>query len=367
MMRHRMLWTAGILGVAGIALGLMSLAVISGCGSPGTNPNSAAGGTRVNGAGSSFVNPIMLAWAKQYREKTGVEVDYTSVGSTKGITEMSEDRVAFGCTDAPMTEEQLKKAGGDNVLHIPLVMGAVVPIYHLDGIESLHLTGGVLARIYLDKITRWNDDQIKAINKDVALPDEKIVVVRRADGSGTSFIFTSFLYQVSPEWKEEVGKPSTNPAWKTKGLAKEKNPGVAQAVVQTPNSIGYVDLRDAIDLQSSKTPPHIALVANQSKTYVPAELASIKKAAEVSMKEKGIPDDMRKLSIINPKGDDVYPICGTVYAICKVTQPANQGKALSDFLRWCLTEGQRQAGPLHYAELPEELAKAALKSLDKIK
>jgi phosphate transport system substrate-binding protein len=359
-MRNLMLWTVALLALGGLV----------GCGGGTATPTAhsgpvVGGATRLTGAGSSFINPLMLRWAQVYREETEVEIDYTSVGSTKGITEMTEDRVAYGCTDAPMTDEQLQKVGGGNVIHVPLVMGAVVPIYHVEGVENLHLTGEVLAKIYLDKISHWDAEEIKNLNKDAKLPHEKIVPVRRADGSGTSFIFTSFLYSASKEWQDEVGKPSTNPAWKTKGLAKEKNPGVAQAVVQTPNTIGYVDLRDALQLKKTN-PLQIALVANAENKYVPADLTSIKEAAKVALKDK-IPEDFRQLSIINPKGEGVYPICGTVYAVCKVKQPGSQGEPLSKFLRWCLTEGQKTASSLDYAQLPEALAKAALKNVEKIK
>jgi phosphate transport system substrate-binding protein len=303
----------------------------------------------------------MLKWVKEYESKTGVKVNYNPAGSGTGIKDMTEDRVAFGCTDAPMTTSQLEKAG--NVIHVPLAMGAVVPIYNVEGVKDLHLNGDVLARIYLGEITKWDHDDIKALNKGTALPAEKIRTVRRSGASGTTYILTEFLHDASKAWKDE---PRAQPDWKIEGQAVGTNPDMAQAISSTPFSIGYTELLYALEQQEAKKPLNIARVANKEGKYVPASLDSVKKAAAVALKEKGIPEDLRKLSIINPKGEDVYPISGTVYAICKTTQPSDQAKAVKEFLHWCLTDGQGLVGD-KYAPLPNELATAAIKVLDKLK
>jgi phosphate transport system substrate-binding protein len=363
-MRTRMLWTVALLALAAIT-GCNSPATPGSTGTPGSPPlpgSTPAGGssTSISGDGSSFVQPLMVEWVKQYELKTGAKVGYTAVGSTTGIKDMSEDRMAFGCTDAPMTKNQMDKA--PTAIHVPLVMGAVVPIYNIPDVKGLHLNGDVLARIYLGEITTWDHDDIKALNKDATLPKEKIGTVRRADGSGTTYIFTSFLHDASKSWTDA---PNTKPDWKIKGLAKEKNAGVAQAVSDTPFSIGYVELLYAIEQQDAGKPLNIAQVANKDGKYVAASVESVKKAAAVALKEKGIPEDLRQLSIINPKGEEVFPISGVVFAVCKTTVPNGQGKAVKDFLHWCLTTGQGMVGS-KYAPLPEELAKASLKVLDKV-
>lgn len=332
----------------------LTMAGCAGCGGGGGGKKSLTGG------GSSFVDPMMQKWANAYKEKTGVLVDYNSIGSVEGVARMNEGLNVFGCTDAPMDEEQTKRAGGaDQVVHVPLVMGAVVPIYNLSGIKDLKLTGKVLADIYLGNVKKWNDDAIRNLNRGVDLPDKDIAVVRRSDGSGTSYVFTDYLSQVSPQWKDKVGK-QTNPNWPAAAKQGEpKNSGVAKAVSSTEGAIGYVELLFAIKEKGLQ----IALVENKSGKYVPASVQSVEKAAE---KTEKFPDDL-KFSIVNPPGDDVYPISGTVWAVCKVNVPNNQGKDLAAFLHWCLTDGQQLAEPMHYARLPDKLVELARKKIDQIK
>jgi phosphate transport system substrate-binding protein len=318
------------------------------------------GKPRLKGCGSSFVNPMMVVWTAKYKDKTGVTVAYDSTGSGYGIMSMITDHTVFGCTDVPMNEEQLKKAGGaDAVIHVPLVMNAVVPIYNLEGVKNLKFTGPVLADIYLGKIKKWNDDALKELNPDAGLPNKSISVVRRGDGSGTSYIFTDYLSQVSKTWKKEVGK-GANPDWPL-GQGAIKNPGVAIAVSSTPGAIGYVELIYALE---NKGKLKIGLVKNASGKYVPASLESVTRAAEVSLKK--IPADLR-FSIVNPPGKDVYPISGAVWTVCKVKQPSGKGKVLADFLRWCVTDGQEYARKKHYARLPKGIVTLAKKQLAKIK
>ena len=339
----RYIWCVSCVGLSVAAL------TLSGC----------RGTPRLTGGGSSFINPMMLKWAGEYKAQKGAVVDYTSSGSGDGITKMIDGHNLFGCTDAPMSPEEIAKAGGaDAVLHVPLVMGAVVVTYNLEGVKDLKLTGAVLADIYLGNIDKWNHKAIRKLNPGVELPNKEIAVVRRADGSGTSYIFTDYLSRVSEEWAEKVGK-GTNPKW-PKGQGEMKNPAVAAAVAGTPGAIGYVELIYALQNKDL----NIALVANRAGKYVPPSLAGVTKAAAASLKK--VPADLR-FSIVNPPGKDVYPISGTTWAVCKVGQPAGKGKLLADFLRWCIHEGQDYTTELHYARLPERLVKLADKKIDLIK
>jgi phosphate transport system substrate-binding protein len=338
-----------------LGVGLLALPGCGGCGGP-----------RLTGGGSSFVNPMMLKWAAEYKAKKGVSVDYTSSGSGNGIKNMIGGQNQFGCTDAPMSEEQLQEAGGpDAVIHVPLVMGAVVPIYNLEGVEGLKLTGEVLAEIFLGNIEKWNEKPIADLNPGVKLPDKPVAVVHRADGSGTSYIFTDYLSQVSEGWKKGPGK-GTNPTWpkgdRFQGV--NKNDGVAKAVSDTPGAIGYVELLYALQNEGKLK---VALVSNAAGEYVPASLKSVTAAADAMLTE--IKDDLR-FSIVNPPKESkgAYPICGTVWAVAKVKQPnADKAKLLADFLRWCVTDGQGYAEALHYARLPEGLVKRAQKKIDLLK
>src|SRR5262245_49972643 len=218
-----------------IGVGLL-VALVGGCGGGGGG----GGGNvdRITGGGSSFVAPMMKKWAGEYAKATGVEIDYTSSGSGNGVSQMTEKRKDFGCTDAPMNDEQLDKASkeGGDVVHIPLVMGGVVPIYNLPEIDKqLKFTGPVLADIFLGKIKKWNDPALTKLNEGVNLPDLAINVNHRADASGTSYIFTDYLSKVSPEWREKVGT-STEPKWPV-GAGGVKNPAVAQLVSSTEGGI----------------------------------------------------------------------------------------------------------------------------------
>src|SRR5258708_17727031 len=223
-----------------------SVLALHGCG--GNGPGGKGGDVdRINGGGSSFVAPMMKKWAGEYNKARSIEIDYTSSGSGNGVTQMIEKRIDFGCTDAPMNEEQLdkaRKAGGD-VVHIPLVMGGVVPIYNLPEVEKLRFTGPVLADIFLGKITKWNDAALVKLNEGVTLPDKAITVAHRSDASGTSYIFTDYLSKISPEWKNKVGT-STEPKWPV-GASGPKNAGVAQLVSGTKGAIGYVELIYALE------------------------------------------------------------------------------------------------------------------------
>lgn len=335
-----------------------SLSAVLGCG-----PDK-----RLNAGGSTFVYPMMSKWADEYRKATGVEVNYQAIGSGGGIQQMTARTFDFGCTDGPMNPEQLGKCkeAGSEAVHIPLCMGAVVVTYNLEGVkEPLRFSGPVLARIFLgsaaDKpITKWNHEDIAALNPGVSLPDKDILIVHRNEGSGTTYVFADFLAKVSPEWAKKMGV-ETSLNWRT-GVGQQGNAGVAGQVRRSSGSIGYVEL--TYTLQNNMTS---ALIQNRHKAFVGADLASVSAAADASLTD--IPDDLR-YSITNAPGKSSYPISGTVWAVVYSDLsflPAGKGQKVVDFLRWVTHDGQKYCQPLHYAQLPPGLVKRVEKKLGAIK
>jgi phosphate ABC transporter phosphate-binding protein len=321
---------------------------------------------RLNGGGSTFVFPMMSKWASEYDKLKGVKVNYQSIGSGGGIQQMTAKTFDFGCSDAPLNEEQLQKAKevGGAVVHIPLVMGAVVPAYNVTGVmKPLKFTGPVLARIYLgkdypgkeeDRILKWNHPDLKKLNPGVDLPDQEIVVVHRSDGSGTTYIWVDYLSKVSSAWKDKVGV-GTSVNWPT-GVGQKGNEGVAGQVKRSPGSIGYIELIYALQNKIA-----FGLVQNQKKQFIEASLESVTAAAVGA----DIPDDLR-YSLTDAPGKEAYPISGTVWAVIYENQPAGKGKAVVDYLRWVTHEGQQFAADLHYARLPDALVKRLEKKLDQV-
>jgi phosphate ABC transporter phosphate-binding protein len=318
------------------------------------------GGTQMTGAGSTFVYPMMSKWSSEYDKARGIKINYQSIGSGGGIQQMTAKTVDFGCTDGPMNEEQLEKAravAGD-VVHIPLVMGAVVPAYNLAEVtEQLKFTGPVLADIYLGKIKKWNDKALKDLNPKAGLPDKEIVVVHRSEGSGTTYIWVDYLSKQSSEWKKKVGV-GTSVSWPC-GIGQKGNEAVAGLIRRSAASIGYVELTYALQNDIK-----YGVVKNKAGEFVNASLESVTAAANAYLKK--IPDDLR-YSITDPDGKDVYPISGTVWAVVYVQNPTGKGKAVRDFLHWVTHEGQQFAAPLHYSRLPEGLVKRLEEKLDKVK
>lgn len=342
--------------LAGLALA--ALVALAGCGGSKTKDGSPR--VKLSATGSSFILRLMQVWAVK-AEHTGVRVDYISTGSTKGILDMLNRETDFGCTDAPLTEEQLERAGGkDKVLHIPLAMGAVVAVYNLPdlGDKRLKLDGKVLADIYLGTLKKWNEPAIAALNPDLKLPDLPITVCRRSDGSGTTFIFTNYLSGNSATFKEKVG-PGTQPNWPSGvGQGGPKNDGVAALVEGTPGAIGYVELTYALDKQKLRT---ALLQSADGSEFVEPTIESVTAAAAGLT----VPDDLI-FSLTNVPGKGVYPACGAVWAIARVDTPKAEG--LKKFLTWVLgKEGQSLAKPEHYAPLPESLANKALQALTNLK
>ncbi len=344
-----------------LALTLAALpGLVIGCSEPPGNRagsgGASAGVKRLDGAGSSFVDPLMQEWSTAYAKEKGVRVNYQSKGSGAGIDMMTEKKVDFGATEAPMTDNQLQKAKDVNgeVIHVPLVMGGVVPAYNLPDAPDVKFTGKVLADIYLGKVTKWNDPALKELNPDAKLPDREIAVVRRSDSSGTTFIWTDFLAKSSKDWNKGV---STAIEWPT-GVGQKGTDGVAGHVKRTPGALGYVELIYAL-----KNNIPFGAVQNSAGKFVKADLKSVTAAASAALEK--IPDDLR-YTLTNAPGEDAYPVAGTTWAVLYTRQPPEKAKPLVEFLRWVTHEGQDRAEALHYAKLPEGLVKRVDRKLDEV-
>ena len=303
--------------------------------------------TNLNGAGATFPNPIYQKWFSEYHNAhKDVQINYQSIGSGGGIQQLTSGTVDFGASDGPMTDDQLSKVSG-KVLHIPTVLGAVVPMYNINGVSSeLKLTGDILADIYLGNIKNWNDPRLAKSNPGVKFPDEDIAVVHRSDGSGTTYIFTDYLSKVSPAWKNKVGK-GTSVNWPA-GFGGKGNEGVSGMVKQTEGSIGYVELIYAV---SNKMP--YGSVQNAAGAFIKASLDSVTAAAG-SMKD--MPEDFR-VSITNAPGKDAYPISSFTWLLVPAEwADAGKEKAFVDFLTWMVDKGQTMTSALEYAPLPKNVA-----------
>jgi phosphate transport system substrate-binding protein len=302
--------------------------------------------TKINAAGATFPNPIYSKWFSEYHKlRPDIQINYQPIGSGGGIRQLLAGTVDFGASDGPMTDEQLAQAK-QKILHIPTVLGAVVPAYNIPGFNGeLKFTGEVLANIYLGKITTWSDPAIAKLNPGIKLPGDTIVVNHRSDGSGTTFIFTDYLSSVSPEWKSAVGK-GTSVKWPV-GLGGKGNEGVAGNIRQMPGSIGYVELIYAVQ----NNIPY-GVVQNKAGNFVKATLESTT-AAAASAK---MPPDFR-VSIVNPPGQEAYPICSFTWLLVpQESKDAAKGKVLNDFLNWMLDHGQGMTKELTYAPLPKQVA-----------
>jgi phosphate transport system substrate-binding protein len=325
---------------AGIALGLTPLLAAG----------MLAAQVSLTGAGATFPNPIYTKWFDAYNKKTGVQINYQSIGSGGGIRQFTEGTVDFGASDGPMNDEQIAAVQG-KVLHVPTVLGAVVLTYNLPelGAAKLKFDGQTIAEIYLGHITKWNDKQIARLNPGVKLPNEDIIVVHRSDGSGTSYIFTDYLSKVSPDWQEKVGK-ATSVNWPA-GLGGKGNEGVTQQVKQTEGSLGYVELIYAL----SNGLPY-ATVKNPAGEFVDPSLGSVTAAASSAKFPKNT--DFR-VSITSAPGKDAYPISSFTWLLVRPDMPdQGKAKAVRDFLQWMISpDAQRMASALKYAPLPPEVVK----------
>ena len=314
---------------------------------------------QITGAGATFPYPIYSKWFAEYNKlHPDVEINYQSIGSGGGIRQVSNQTVFFGATDGPMTPDQLQAAPG-KILHFPTVLGAVVPIYNVEGVsQELKFTGPVLADIFLGKITKWNDPAIAKTNPGVNLPGADITVAHRSDGSGTSYIFVDYLAKVSPEWKTKVGV-ATSVNWPT-GVGAKGNEGVSGLVKQTPGAIGYVELIFALQNKIA-----YGTVQNSAGEFVKASTQAVTAAAAVAA--KSMPKDFR-VSITNAPGAGVYPISSFTWLLLyENPKDKAQAKIFVDFLKWALTDGQKFAPELGYAPLPEEVVKLEMAIIPQIK
>ncbi len=341
--------------IRSLLLSILLLATFVGC-TKKTSENSASQ-TRLTGAGSTFVYPIMSKWASEYQKsKPDFSVNYQSIGSGGGIRQVSEGTVDFGASDGPMTDDQLSKSKVGPILHVPVVMGADVPAYNVPGITSeLRFTPSVLADVFLGKITKWSDPQIRSANPGVKFPDIPIIVAHRSDGSGTTYIWTDYLSKVSPEWKKKIGT-NTSVSWPV-GLGSKGNEGVAGLIRQTSGSLGYVEL---IYAEQNNIP--FGSVQNSAGTFVKASTETVSAAAASAE----IPADFR-YSITNAPGKDAYPISGTTWLLIPIqSQDPSRKKVVIDFANWILTDGQELAPTLSYAKIPANISARAKQALQQV-
>jgi len=306
--------------------------------------------TSLTGAGATFPAPIYQKWFNEYQSVGNVQINYQPNGSGGGIRAVTEGTVDFGASDMPLSDQQLKAfkdKNGFNVLLFPTVLGAAVPTYNLPGITgTLNFTPQVLAGIFLGNIKTWNDPQIAKANPGVKLPSDRIVVVHRSDGSGTTFCWTDYLSKISPEWSSRVGKNSSV-NWPT-GLGAKGNDGVAGNIKQQKGSIGYVELVYAVKNHLS-----YGRVQNKSGEFVKADLQSVTAAANAL---KTMPADFR-VSITDESGHGVYPISTFTWLLVpERISDAEKRKALVGFLKWAVTTGQNSLESLEYAKLPASIA-----------
>jgi len=303
--------------------------------------------TTLNGAGATFPNPMYQKWFSEYHKAhPDVQFNYQSIGSGGGIRQVLAQTVDFGASDGPMSDEQLSQAKV-KILHIPTVLGAVVPAYHIPGVDGeVKFTPDALAGIFLGKITTWNDKAITGANPGINFPNQTIIVVHRSDGSGTSYIFTDYLSKVSKDWADGVGK-NTSVKWPT-GLGAKGNEGVAGMIRQMDGAIGYIELIYAVQ---NKIP--YGSVKNSSGEFIKASLDSVTSAAG---SVKTMPADFR-VSITNAPGKDAYPIASfTWLLIPSQSKDAAKGKIINDFLNWMVDDGQKMTADLTYAPLPPNVA-----------
>ena len=314
---------------------------------------STAQAQKLTGAGATFPYPIYSKWFSEYSAAhPGVEINYQSIGSGGGIRQVTAGLVDFGATDGPATDEQLASSK-TKLIHIPTVLGAVVPIFNVPGVSDIKFSSDVLADIFLGKISTWSDPRIAKDNPGVKLPDQKIIVVHRSDGSGTSYIFTDYLSKVSKEWANGPGK-GTSPSWPV-GVGGKGNEGVAGLVRQLPGALGYVELIYALQNKIS-----YGAVKNPAGTWVKASIAGVTEAA-ASVKQ--LPADYR-VSITNAPGKEAYPISSFTWLLVPVRSPdAAKGKVIKDLLSWIVNSGESEVSALSYAPLPKSVAAKVLKTV----
>jgi phosphate transport system substrate-binding protein len=324
---------------------------------------SACGGgdsaAQINGAGATFPYPIYSKWFAEYsRLHPDVRINYQSQGSGAGIRQLTSRTVFFGASDQPMKDEQLASAPGA-ILHLPTVLGAVVPVYNIPDVSAdLKFTGPLLADIVLGKVTKWNDPALAALNPGVQLPDMAITFVHRSDGSGTTFVWADYLSKVSEAFKTTVGADSSL-KWPV-GIGGKGNEGVAGMVSQTPGSLGYVELIYALQNNIA-----FGAVENRAGNFVKASIETVTAAAEGAAAD--MPADFR-VSITNAPGENAYPIASFTWILLyENPDDKAQARVMTEFMKWALTDGQAHARELGYAPLPPNVVDMELKALDRIR
>jgi len=305
--------------------------------------NKAQADEMMNGAGATFPYPVYSAWANEYNKVTGIKMNYQSIGSGGGIKQITERTVDFGASDAPQTPEFLEK---NNLLQFPAVMGGVVPVVNVKGIKAgkLRLDSSTMCKIYLGEITKWNDNAIKQLNPKVKLPSSDITVVHRSDGSGTTAIFTGYLNDVCPAWKEKVGT-GTSVSWPT-GIGGKGNEGVANYVQQQKNSIGYVEFAYAVQ---NKLP--YTLLKNSAGTFVEPSFKTFEDAAATANFD---PAKHFYLWLNNAPGRDAWPIAGATFILLGKEKAESNAKVVK-FYNWSFENGDAKAKELIYVPLPKSL------------
>ena len=337
------------LALAGLAIAISGAMMLTSCGGSGngskadSTANASGEDNTIMGAGSSFDNPLFSKMFSEYNKSNGLKINYQSIGSGGGIKGLTDKTVDFGASDAPLTDDQAKTMGVPAV-HIPVTAGAVVMTYNLPDVkDTLMLTPDVLAKIFLGEIKKWNDAKIQAINKGVKLPSIDIVVAHRADASGTSNIFTTYLTKVSKDWETKVGKGSSV-NWPV-GLGGKGNEGVAGTVKQTPGAIGYVELAYAIQNAMA-----FAKMQNKAGNFITPSIASVTAAANIDIPGDG------KVSLTNTDAADGYPISGLSWVIIYQEQKYNNRTAdkvtkMVKLIQWMIHDGQQYSPALNYAPL----------------
>lgn len=337
--------------------------LLAGAACSSSSSGGSSGAVTINGAGSTFAQPMYQQWAGQYKSSHHVQISYQGIGSGGGISEFTHGVIDFGATDAPMTatEQAAAQAGQRSaVLHIPMIIGAVAICYNEPGLTSLRLDGPTLADIYLGKITKWNDLAIKALNPGAALPSDAIQPVDRADSSGTSYAFTSYLSAISPTWASQVGA-SKSPSFPV-GIGGIGSPGVAAAIRQIKGAIGYIEYGYAVQ-------GHIpfASVKNSSGQFVAPSMASINAASAAATYPTTL--TMLTFSLSNSSASRAYPIVTPTYIlIAQKQEDAAKGSALKAWLEWDLAPAQQnEVSSLGYAPLPAKLVALDLAALDTVR
>ena len=328
----------------------------SGEGSGGEKANATTGDVSLNGAGATFPYPLYSKWMSEYnKQNPNVKINYQSIGSGGGIRQILAGTVDFGASDAPMSDDEMKKAP-HALHHIPATLGGVAIAYNLEGVKDLKLSSEALAGIYLGTITKWNDAKIAETNDGVTLPDQDITVAYRSDGSGTTAVFSDYLAKVSSEWKDKVGVGKSL-KW-PRGLGAKGNEGVTGQVKTTKGAIGYVELAYAI---TSKL--EVAALKNKSGEFLKPSIDAITAAAA----GEALPDSLTT-SITDSPGKGAYPISSYSYLLVyEDTKDATKGEALAKFIWWAIHDGQKMAGDLHYAPLPDAVVKQVEALLKKLK